>query len=86
MEQKLRNFNATTFEPKYKKFSAQEVVDRFKQITGMIETMAGPKDTWNEHLVKCLDSIKYEIQCIQFPPIEDLECQYESKNSMNNDL
>lgn len=78
MDSKLRDFTI-------KKTNPYEFNNNMKAINEIIERMV-PRSKWTESLKNHLNGVGCEISDILYPPIEDLECQYESKNSRNNDL
>ena len=63
------------------KLSYHELNQKMNALEAQYEELLGPRDTWDEDLKKYFAAIRMTAMCKQYPAVEDLERQYEDKNS-----
>mgnify|MGYP003571326834 CR=1 FL=1 len=67
------------------KLSYSELTQKMNALEAQYEEVLGARETWDENLKNCFGQIRMTALCKQFPEIENLECQYESRNSREMD-
>ena len=82
MEEKLTTFTGNTLsKSKSTKMPYLEVLNKLNEIEKIYAEIMGPRDTWSQRLQDCIDEIRYTAMFAQTEDVEDLEQQYESRNS-----
>ena len=80
MEEKLTTFSHSALK-QTKKLPYDEVLNKLNQMEKIYVEIMGPRDTWSERLQKCFEEIRFTAMFAQTEDVEDLEQQYESRNS-----
>ena len=73
----------TTF--KINRLSHAEFNQKINELEAQYESVLGARETWDGNLKNCFEKIRMIALCKQYPIEEDLECQYEDKNSRDDD-
>lgn len=67
------------------KLSYNELTQKMNALEAQYEEVLGARETWDENLKNCFSQIRMTALCKQYPAEDDLECQYESRNSREMD-
>lgn len=80
MEEKLTTFSGNT-SPKFTKLPYNEVLNKLNEMEKLYTEIMGPRDTWSQRLQDLFNEIRFTAMFAQTEDVEDLEQQYESRNS-----
>ncbi len=83
MDNKVGTFTKQSFPKTSVKFPFNEVLSKLNLIEQMYTELMGPRDTWDKRAQDCLSELRMNAICKQTDEVEDLERQYESRNSID---